>query len=312
MTRIFTILMMLCACMGLNAVDDQPRYISIRPFTGALAPHSLAEEDATGTVTFQKQPYWIRPTYKLFLQGAPALKVCLGFEGTRMDVYLPVENKEIKIVSTNWLGDRYEGVIGSKQGLSEAGINEEELLQALSLLPAIHYNMSKHTWTIVNQNAVEEGLVALMLNVQQPQEILDKAADIMGEVSEAVKDKAHILADKIGEVKEGIKDDAQAWADKASEIKDAIGDKIGEVKDNIKDKAQTVKDAVEDKAQETKDALHTKVLTLADQAEEAYLQAVEFLHPPTREEEAQAIAEFAESLPETLKNVEINSPQRRV
>ena len=65
-------------------------------------------------------------------------------------------------------------------------------------------------------------------------------------------------------------------------------------------------------AQEAKDALHTKVLTLADQAEEAYVQAVEFLHPPTREEEAQAIAEFEESLPESLKNVGINSPQRRV
>lgn len=239
MTRLLTTLMALCACVGfLNAEETyHSRTISIRPFTGTLvAPQ---EEESARTVKFQKGSYWIRPNYQVFLDGAPPLKVCFGFKGTRMDAYLNDEGKEVRIVSTSWHTEQYDGFIASEEYLASFGINGDELQKALSFLSTIHYSLSKNTWKRVQPNAVTKGETALLL---------DPPAIVEEEQTPETQDEVPLLSPE------------------------------------------------------------EQVLILADQTEQAHTQDVADEEPPTAEQEAQAVAEFIESLPEELQHVVIDSP----
>ncbi len=241
MKRILTTLMALCACVGiLNAQGTiQSHTISIQPFTDAL--EAAQKEDFVRTVKFQKGHYWIRPNYQLFLDGAPALKVCFGFKGTRMDVYLNDGEEDICIVSTCWHLEQYNGFIATEDYLANSGINSEELQKALSFLTAIHYPLSKDTWKQVQQSAVVKGETPLLLR-RLPAVVIYEVED-----------------------------------------------------DETSTPALQLLDQVE------------QVLSLADQTEEAHADLTSD-EPTTDEQEAEAIAEFVESLPEELQQVVIESP----
>ncbi len=272
------LLIAMCAFLSTLMANDQQRNVVIEPFAHSLV--SSETDELQDKVTFEMEGYIMMPSYKMFIDGAPALKVSLGWKGTALDVYYSQNGKDIRILSAKWSKTRYEGKVWSEEVLAEKGIDQEKLLKAVALLPSIHYPLKDTTWANLQKQDVQKGLVSLLIN--PPVEQIADANETAEESSEEAQSPIEFVADET--VIEPIIEEGLA------------------AEEEILTTERTTDAENEIPKIEPLELVPEEVLILAAEAEELYAEQVVLTSEPrTLEEEEASVAEFVEALPVELQ-----------